>query len=282
MKVRDYQRSKVYAAEWAAHGTGQPDFATHDETVRYANQIMRSEFWQDRGLDEVAVGTRNGRGGVAYGKGRIGISAPARKRWVVIHELAHCATSQNFANSGDSWSWPGHGWQFCELYVDMVDEFLGAEVATRLQDEMDERKVQRSDPGLKPVKPVKASNPKRVEAARKAAATRKAADPVAVEFDGKVNFAGASYGRVLFRDLSTGERFVVPEVSQYGYATSEARRLGKMLGTAIAKLNPGVTVEVEIAAYSHSRPSSWWGREVTRYRVKDEFLPIRETVGCQQ
>jgi len=277
VKVRDYQRSKVYAAEWAAHGTGQPDFATHDETVRYANQIMRSEFWQDRGLNNVAVGTRNGRGGVAYGKTRIGISAPARKRWVVIHELAHCATLQNYANTGDSWA--GHGWQFCELYVDMVDEFLGGEIASRLQDEMDARKVQRSDPGAKPIK---ALDPKRVEAARKAVATRKANDPVAVESDGKVNFTGASYCRVLFRDLSTGERVVVPDVSNWGYATSEARKVGKLIGTSIAKLNPGVTIEVEIVAHSYHRPSSWFDREVTRYRVKDEFLPVPELVGCQQ
>jgi len=276
MKARDYQRSKVYAAEWAAHGHTPVEFATHDETVRYANQIMRSEFWQDRGLIEVAVGTSAGRGGIAYGKGLIRISAPARKRWVVIHELAHCATSQNYANTGDTWA--GHGWQFCELYVDMVDEFLGGEIASRLQDEMDARKVQRSDPGSKPVK---ASTPKRVEAARKAAATRKANDPVAVWSDGKVNFTGASYSRVLFRDLSTGERFEVPEVSQYGYSTSEARRLSKMLGTAIAKLNPGVTVEVEIVAHSHHY-GSWFDREVTRYRVKDEFLPVPELVGCQQ
>jgi len=117
-KVRDGQRSKVYAAEREAF-KALPDVPrTEDVWNAYVKLLANSKtahkhFGRGRQLRlkfkgrtwSYCVGSN-----IRLGLGHRG------NEWVVIHEAAHSLTRGDVAP---------HGREFCETYLDLVNEFLG-------------------------------------------------------------------------------------------------------------------------------------------------------------
>ena len=141
--MRDYQRSKVYAAEDKAfHLSNPPEFKTMEECRAFAETILSSQYWKScgglkrfklvdgRGRRRACSLGRSGKGTNAYALPRW-----ARSRWVIIHEFSHGLTA--YTHDGAPW----HGSIFCSHYLSLVRELLGNESAMRLEDSFIEHGV---------------------------------------------------------------------------------------------------------------------------------------------
>lgn len=132
--MRDYQRSKVYAAEDRAFGKSKPpEFQTLSECESFAILIVSSDYWQScKGRKRFKLTDGRGRRRACY-YGRNGSKADryalpkwARSRWIIIHEFAHGLTDHVHEDA------PWHGSIFCSHYLSLVRELLGNEAAEKL------------------------------------------------------------------------------------------------------------------------------------------------------
>lgn len=133
MSPRDSQRSKVYAAERATfHDYSQPwqqaEYPTLAEATALVRRVERSASWAklcDRGgmaRTWRPVTVEAGRnGGHAWGTHTISLGRYGRQDWVVLHELAHIATTRRYGDLAAA----AHGWQFCDTYLRLVRTWLG-------------------------------------------------------------------------------------------------------------------------------------------------------------
>jgi len=72
------------------------------------------------------------RGGCANGR-EMSLSRNARKKWYVIHELAH-VVDYNENGSPSRLDHQGHGWQFCSIYLTLVGMAFGADAKKELRE----------------------------------------------------------------------------------------------------------------------------------------------------
>jgi putative metallohydrolase (TIGR04338 family) len=135
--TRDFQRSKVYAAERSAlSGDPTPDWATVKEVQVFVNRITRTQWWLKRSWNErhrnrevLVVDGRGSSSGRAFWSARrrtavIALPRWARSRWVVCHELAHLMTPDRFAPHGAEWA---------ANYLALVRRWIGPDAADALE-----------------------------------------------------------------------------------------------------------------------------------------------------
>lgn len=143
--ARDSQRSKVYAAEDSAKimiGKSQR-FATIGEVADFANRVVL------KGQTATKYNARRSVGVVKVNGNRckanadcIWISTYGMSQWIVLHELAHTIHRRNFTRYQEA----GHGWRFCQIYLELVREFLGAAAARDLKERFVEKGVKFRQP----------------------------------------------------------------------------------------------------------------------------------------
>jgi putative metallohydrolase (TIGR04338 family) len=147
--IRDSQRQRVYDAEaFAFEGTGRdeefktlPDYKTVAECQQYVDCVTSSDTWTKvlgvETYDPVTV--RDGRGSrspTAFVEDDF-ISLPRwdRRRWAILHELAHIATFYRHDQYYDD-EYGGqilerttadHGPEYAGVYLFLVRSFLGEE-----------------------------------------------------------------------------------------------------------------------------------------------------------
>jgi putative metallohydrolase (TIGR04338 family) len=139
---RDFQRSRVYAAERELDGT--PTHRKLAECQAFVDKVLRSKWWRSRGGESgIVVEDGRGRSRACYQSGFFsmtgrGIRPPVVKlpRWarselVILHELAHSLT-----NGG-----PWHGREFARNFLALVGRFMGREAATALRESYRKHRV---------------------------------------------------------------------------------------------------------------------------------------------
>lgn len=144
---RDSQRSKLYAAEQAAFGqlVDPVGSQTVEEVQAYVDRVVGSKTWERlsrrlgwRPVQPVRFESfPGGRGAEAYPKlGIVRAVERARKRWIILHELAHVLVG------------PGvnHHWPFARTYADLVAVFMGSGYRDRLEAEFKARRVRHRAP----------------------------------------------------------------------------------------------------------------------------------------
>jgi putative metallohydrolase (TIGR04338 family) len=125
-RVRDSQRSKIYASEKGLR-RGQR-FQDMRDCQRYVDLVVFSPWWQERFGSRARVEARDGRGrrhaGAFDHKRAIALPKWSRSELIILHELAHIATPLQFA---------AHGPEFARNYLELVRYFMGDRAAARLE-----------------------------------------------------------------------------------------------------------------------------------------------------
>lgn len=145
-RERDSQRSKVYAAEGEALGRLKTDYTSVAECQAYLDKVTSSAWFKRHYGTGYSITVQSGAGyrrATSYGgkRGRIQLPRWARKRWVIIHEVAHNVTK---AKHGESIA--AHGWQFAGIYLTLVTHYLGKEDGDRLKVAFKKHKVRFTPP----------------------------------------------------------------------------------------------------------------------------------------
>lgn len=126
--MRDYQRSKVYAAENKALDMFPAVAKARDMEwcEDFKKEIMDSEHWKKhKGWAYVNLHHGAGHRSAGYYSARRGkqrtVTLPkfARSKAMMIHEFAHALTDRTHKNAS------GHGTYFCGHYIALVQELLG-------------------------------------------------------------------------------------------------------------------------------------------------------------
>jgi len=151
---RDTQRAKVYKAEGAAFD-GYAEACKRLETVAEVEGYVKYVFGLKRVQDAFPRAVPNALSGLGFGgyslptvgdgRGRRraggtvrGIVMPkwSRKKWVVLHELAHTVSMRIFG-----FGIAGHGWEYCSTYLLLVRYTLGVEAHDLLKKSFKEHRV---------------------------------------------------------------------------------------------------------------------------------------------
>lgn len=128
---RDSQRSKLYKAErevWA----GSKRHETIEEVEAFVAKVRGRKVLKDR--FKLALSNRikigDGRRRRNAAGGRYGIYMPrwSRSEMVILHELAHTITIRLCGESVAA-----HGWQYANVYLQLVSSMLGREMHDRLK-----------------------------------------------------------------------------------------------------------------------------------------------------
>lgn len=148
--MRDYQRQRVYIAEHDAFhridaGPPYPDDLT--ELRRRISVITTSSWWARQGGSPVPaerIDLRDGRG-TSWARGGGGISPTrggwaylnlprwARKREVVLHELAHVLVDHQRANGRIRGAVAAHGRHFTRAMLALVGRWVSVDAARTLR-----------------------------------------------------------------------------------------------------------------------------------------------------
>lgn len=139
--MRDNQRSKVYKAEQVIRETGEK-FETVKEVERYLETVKKKAFIARRygtELNKCEIRVEDGRGCKRAFGGYYGIVLPkwARKESVILHEVAHLIQYRKYKK----YDVEGHGWEFCDIFLNLVQGMLGKETRDILQKSFKENKV---------------------------------------------------------------------------------------------------------------------------------------------
>ncbi len=139
--MRDNQRSKVYKAEKVLWETGKK-FVTVAEVEKYIEVVKKKAFVGKRygaELNRRKINVDDGRGCRKAFGGPNGIVLPkwARIEPVILHELAHVIQARRFGFSNVE----AHGWEFCDIFLNLVQGVLGKEARDILQKSFKENKV---------------------------------------------------------------------------------------------------------------------------------------------
>lgn len=124
-RPRDSQRGKFYLAQHVLQQM-DPKELTQAEVDAFRKKVLDSSWFKSR------FGLYNHAYGGQYGYDWKGIPKIARRRHVLLREVAHWLTSSDQAY---------HGREFCEHYLALVQHFMGKDEATILKAEFKLRKV---------------------------------------------------------------------------------------------------------------------------------------------
>lgn len=148
---RDTQRSKVYKAERVAfegHVEANEVLPAVEDIERFVRHVWSLKRVQDA-FPRAVVEWRLGRPAVHDGRGRKSacgamgfISMPvwSRKKWVVLHELAHVISRRTDCYIA------GHGWEYAACYLLLVRYVLGVDAHDRLKAEFKAHRVRFREP----------------------------------------------------------------------------------------------------------------------------------------
>lgn len=122
--VRDFQRSRVYRSEESClPSVSQRGFRRVEQMQEYVDQLLAAPACACRrpGLRVTVKDGRGSRRARTDGASWIAVPRPMRQEWVLLHEAAHCLTSDK------------HGPEFCACYLELVGWRLGAEAQCALR-----------------------------------------------------------------------------------------------------------------------------------------------------
>lgn len=138
-RPRDSQRHAVYAAERKLGWTKDPKIADINDVRIYIETVMASALWKSRFPKATKLILGDGRRrssacGGPRGDDMISLKLPRAYRapMIILHEMAHGVQPLESA-------W--HGPEFCQIYLDLVTEFMGAERADKLRAALYEERV---------------------------------------------------------------------------------------------------------------------------------------------
>lgn len=144
-KVRDSQRSKVYAAEKAAVlASWNSRLETLPEIQDYLQDMMNRAWFKRRWPWITKVPRlKDGRGTTHARGGAGGLNLPrwARSEVVVLHEMSHYLCDMTLHQPHAA-----HGWQFCEVYLTLVRFQCGKGAHDLLRDQFKQHKVRFKPP----------------------------------------------------------------------------------------------------------------------------------------
>ena len=133
---RDTEKGKVYASEWATvRKLGRSEkFESIEDAQKFVNKVVRSATWKKltkRKTVYVFAKARNGRGNLAmaYGSSIVLDTVNGMTKFVILHELAHCANAMH------------HGRTFRNNILALIGRFLGAEWKNEMKAQYKKRKL---------------------------------------------------------------------------------------------------------------------------------------------
>lgn len=142
---------------WLSAGAYSPDFAyladhySQDRNgLPHTKKLVKGELigYRPSGI-QIYPGKH---GGHANNHG-MWLDRWARKKWIIIHELAH-TVNHNENGSPNSLALQGHGWQFCAIYLQLVQMAFGIEAKKALKAEFRNGNVRHLKPrGAKNMRP---------------------------------------------------------------------------------------------------------------------------------
>jgi len=151
--MRDFQRSKVYAAEDKAFAEWKlPEWESMDECRAFIQVITSSHYWQrHKGWKRITLKDGRGCRSASYWRGKIyrygngtvkrvkvsEMTLPkwSRNKFVIIHESAHWLTDRTTEDS------TSHGSHFAGHYLNLIDELIGTDAAMGLMASFEEKGV---------------------------------------------------------------------------------------------------------------------------------------------
>lgn len=130
MKVRDFQRSKVYRSERKIEkGKVFPELK---DVQKYCDRLLKSIWWKKNfpKVSEILVDDGRGRNSACGWRAcsyRIRIKVPRsmRNQLIILHEISHGLATDK------------HGEDFCGVYIQLVRRFMSVQIAKSLQDSFD-------------------------------------------------------------------------------------------------------------------------------------------------
>lgn len=160
--LHDSQKSKVYGSENAAFKMFPEDgvslkflqeFKTVEDCMNWVVPIVeRKTFqrWYPRSGPYLLANLeiRPGFGARrAFASGRATMTLPlwARNRAVILHELSHLVVGLEYRRSECAF----HGWQFCQVYLNLVRAVMGQEIHDALKAEFKKNRVKFGPPRKK-------------------------------------------------------------------------------------------------------------------------------------
>jgi putative metallohydrolase (TIGR04338 family) len=161
MSTRDFQRQRVYNSEEYAKDSLGGNFGKYMSTVNemqaWVDEIVRSRWFRARWPFLTYIEVKDGRGrrratGYARGltyrnlmtgrhesistEGVLKMPRWSRYELIMLHEMTHVIIDHVYKRKV-----PGHGVQFCNLYLSMVRRFMGKEWQRALKDAFKHYKV---------------------------------------------------------------------------------------------------------------------------------------------
>jgi putative metallohydrolase (TIGR04338 family) len=130
----DKQTEPLYEAENSVFSFRDPRnyLGTVPAVERFLDHVVSSAWFLDRWpvMEGAEVKLRDGRGSQSAWASPSAISLPrwARRKLVVLHELAHVVTWQCYGKDR-----PAHGRTFARVYLRLVRRVLGQEAARELR-----------------------------------------------------------------------------------------------------------------------------------------------------
>lgn len=147
-RPRDSQRSKVYTAERKLWDDPGEVYRTILEVETFLSRVRQSKWFVDR-FGGMTFCIKNGQG-CSMAKGwsegttvYMRLPAFARKQLIVLHELSHGLVMFECRKAGTTAA--GHGPEFCQMYLELVKEFMGESPWTLLRQAFIAHKVKFED-----------------------------------------------------------------------------------------------------------------------------------------
>jgi len=140
--MRDSQRQRVYDSERSVKSfQNETQRLTFEQVEQLVSAVYEGQTYRTYITDKMRAkpSVKKGRAGTsAYGTEK-GISVPqwAWHKAIVLHELAHVVVLRKDPRR----SHEAHGWLFCRVYLELVEEFIGADVAQELREAFDLMRV---------------------------------------------------------------------------------------------------------------------------------------------
>lgn len=128
--IHSDQTTRVYSAECWVKARKGGVFTSLDEIHHWLTRIFSTRWFRNRypGVDGFRVhhggGSSAARGGAIDGICHLYLPRWSRRKFFVLHELAHGLADDD---------WDGHGPNYCSEYLRLINRFLGSEARNELK-----------------------------------------------------------------------------------------------------------------------------------------------------